>query len=54
MFESINENTKFKVIFDNQDESVIIIKEDEQLIQYVNKKFYDQFEKPINNIIKQL
>ena len=29
MFASISENTKFKVIFDNQDESVIIIKKDE-------------------------
>ena len=29
LFENINENEKFKYIFDNQDESVIIIKEDE-------------------------
>ena len=54
VFENINENEKFKSIFDNQDESVIIIKEDEQIIEYVNKKFYDQFEIPIKNLIQDV
>ena len=52
VFENMDENDKFKAIFDNQDESVIIIKEEEQIIEYVNKKFYDQFEIPINQIIQ--
>lgn len=54
VFENMDENDKFKAIFDNQDESVIIIKEEEQIIEYVNKKFYDQFEIPINQIIQDV
>ena len=40
MPENINENTKFKTLFDNLDESIIIIEQDTQDIKYANNKFF--------------
>lgn len=39
----INDNNKFKNIFNNIDESIIIIKVDVNQIDYVNKKFLSNF-----------
>ena len=40
---SIKDNNKFKNIFDNLDESVIIIQDQSFQIEYVNNKFLIEF-----------
>ena len=53
MLENSTENFYFKSIFDNQDESIIIINSTEEVIEYVNKRFYDQFENQIAQFITE-
>ena len=43
MIQNINENKNFKTIFDNIDESIIILKSGSKDIEYVNNKFLIQF-----------
>ena len=50
----INDNNKFKNIFNNIDESIIIIKVDLNQIDYVNKKFLSNFQSKIDQIFNQL
>ena len=40
MPENISENLKFKTLFDNLDESIIIIEQDTKIIEYANNKFF--------------
>ena len=40
---SLKDNNKFKSIFDNLDESVIIIQDQSFQIEYVNNKFLMEF-----------
>lgn len=40
MILTICENTKFKTIFDNLDESIIIIHQNNNKIEYANNKFF--------------
>ena len=40
---SLKDNSKFKSIFDNLDESVIIIQDQSFQIEYVNNKFLMEF-----------
>lgn len=47
MDQKINDNQKFKVIFNNIDESIIIIKQENTQIDYVNNKFLSEFHKCI-------
>ena len=51
MIENQSENVQFNTIFDNQEESVIIINKEKQIIEYVNKSFYETFHEPINSMI---
>ena len=48
MIRNLNENTKFKAIFDNLDESVIILQSNDHTIEYANDKFVHEFENEIN------
>ena len=43
MAQSLSENSKFKTIFDSLDESIYIIHQDTEKIEYVNNKFFLQF-----------
>ena len=40
---NIVDNNKFKLIFENEKEAVIIISENNTKIDYVNNKFLDEF-----------
>ena len=51
MDQKINDNTKFKLIFNNIDESIIIIKEENTEIDYINNKFLTEFQSCILDII---
>ena len=44
---NIVENNKFKYIFENQNESVIIISDKKTRIDYVNNKFLKEFQNKI-------
>ena len=50
MIQNLNENTKFKAIFENLDESIIIIKCNDHTIEYANDKFVHEFENEINQV----
>ena len=41
---NIESNNKFKQIFDNLDESIIIVRKSDFKIEYVNQKFFSIFE----------
>ena len=47
MDSSLKDNNKFKYIFDNLDESIIIIQDKKQQIDYVNNKFLMEFDSEI-------
>ena len=47
VFLSLNSIKKFKTIFDNLEESIIIIQEQTKTIEYANIKFFDEFEEQI-------
>ena len=51
MDQKINDNTKFKLIFNNIDESIIIIKQESTEIDYINNKFLTEFQSCILDII---
>ena len=44
---SIVDNNKFKHIFENQNEAVIILSDNHTQIDYVNNKFLTEFENEI-------
>ena len=46
----IADNNKFKQIFENQNEGVIIISNDKTQIEYVNNKFLKEFKSEILEI----
>ena len=50
MDKSLKDNTKFKQIFDNLGESIIIIQDKILQIDYVNNKFLMEFNKEIISI----
>lgn len=45
----MRKNKKFKTIFDNLEEAVIIIKESDNQIKYANHQFFEEFEHQILN-----
>ena len=47
MDQKIVDNNKFKQIFENQNEAVIIISNDKTQIEYVNNKFLMEFKNEI-------
>ena len=50
MDNNINDNYKFKAIFNNLKESIIIIKQENMQIDYVNSKFLSEFQQQISQI----
>lgn len=50
---SLRDNNKFKCIFDNLDEAIIIIQNKNLQIDYVNNKFLMEFDNEIISIYDQ-
>ena len=50
----INDNEKFKNIFNSIDESIIILKQEDMEIDYVNNQFLSTFQTQIENIYDKI